>query len=114
MHKCLHPNQHIRISVRMSYIMYCFHCNTSPYPRSKSIISSVDCTSITSLTRVFVRMYTFVGFGTWQTVSIRMVDEEEEAILREEEARKEIEDAKQTTGNGSQSKVLSYISNVMC
>ena len=49
----------------------------------------------------------------WQTVSVRMVDEEEEAMLREEEARKEIEDAKQTTGNGSHSKVLNYVVDVI-
>ena len=55
-----------------------------------------------------------IGFGTWQTVSVRMVDEEEEALLREEEARKEIEDAKQTTGNSHQSKVLDCISDTSC
>lgn len=50
------------------------------------------------------------GFGTWQTVSIRTIDEEEEALLREEEARKEIDDARQATGGGSQSRVRSFIS----
>ena len=62
---------------------------------------------------MYVCMYVWymIGFGTWQTVSIRMVDEEEEALLREEEARKEIEDAKQTTVISNQSKVLSCVSS---
>ena len=61
---------------------------------------------------MLLRLYVCVcviGFGTWQTVSVRMVDEEEEALLREEEARNEIEDAKQATVNIHQSKVLSSV-----
>jgi hypothetical protein len=54
-----------------------------------------------------------IGFGTWQTVSIRTIDEEEEALLREEEARKEIEDARQATGGGTQARVRSCISDML-
>lgn len=55
----------------------------------------------------------FTGFGKWQTVSIRTIDEEEEALLREEESRKEIEDARQATGGGIQSRVRSCISDIL-
>lgn len=54
-----------------------------------------------------------IGFGTWQTVSIRTIDEEEEALLREEEARKETEDARQATGGGTQSRVRSCVSAML-
>jgi hypothetical protein len=55
------------------------------------------------------------GFGAWQTVSVRMVDEEEEALLREEEEIREREEArrlKASQGQGSSSSKVSIAEGI--
>jgi hypothetical protein len=65
-----------------------------------------SCPSIS----ISISLITLAGFGAWQTVSVRMVDEEEEALLREEEEIREREEArrlKASQGQGSSSSKVS-------
>lgn len=52
----------------------------------------------------------FAGFGAWQTVSVRMVDEEEEAALREEEEMREREEARRLRASQVQGSSSSKVS----
>jgi hypothetical protein len=56
---------------------------------------------------------TLAGFGAWQTVSVRMVDEEEEALLREEEEMREREEARRLKAAQEQGSRSSKVSRAV-